>query len=87
MLVCQLLISPLAEDIWSRPIGQLIPRVPHITSYTDVFYKVLGGCCSAFNFISRISSADLASLGWLVITTKPERYLPFPEGEITHQHP
>ena len=41
--VKQLLASPSADEIWSRPIGLLVPRAPHLVSCTDVSYEGLGG--------------------------------------------
>ena len=80
--VRQLLLSPAADTIWSRPIGLLIPRTPHMTSLTDASYEGLGGWCTAFDFKWRISSSDLASLGWPVLTAEPERYKPLPQGML-----
>ncbi len=36
--VRQLLASRSADALWSRPIGLLIPRTPHMTSLTDASY-------------------------------------------------
>ena len=80
--VRQLLTSDKADDIWARPIGLLVPRTPHMTSPTDASYEGLGGWCTAFNFKWRLSSADLASLGWPVLTAEPERFKPLPQGKL-----
>ena len=50
MLVRQLLVSPLAYEIWNWPIGLLIPRSPHITLFTDASYMGSGDFSVAFNF-------------------------------------
>mgnify|MGYP005694889421 CR=1 FL=1 len=39
----QLLSSPDADNLWSRPIGLLIPRSPHVVSCTDASYEGIGG--------------------------------------------
>ena len=82
MFIRQLLVIPLANDIWSRPIDLLIPCSFHIASFTDVSYKSLGGFIVALNFKCRISSDDLSTLGWTVFTTEPERYKQLPVGKI-----
>ena len=82
MLVRQLLISPKADTIWRRPIGLLVPRSPHMEALTDASYAGLGGWSSAFNFKWRLASTDLASQGWPVLLSEPERYKPLPTGVL-----
>ena len=81
-LVRQALASDIADTIWSRPIGLLVPRVPHATSFTDASYEGLGGYCAAIPFKWRISSRALAAAGWPVLTAEPSRYLPFPKDKL-----
>ena len=80
--VRRLLISPQADAIWSRPLGLLVPRSPHLVSCTDASYEGLGGWCSNPPFKWRISSADLRTLGWPVLTSEPPRYGPHPTGKL-----
>ena len=53
-----------------------------MTSLTDASYEGLGGWCTAFDFKWRISSTDLASIGWPVLTAEPERFKPLPQGKL-----
>ena len=73
-LLRSFLVSAIADRIWSRPIGLLIPRSPHMVSLTDASYEGLGGYSTAFNFKWRLSSADLESAGLTVHLTEPNRY-------------
>ena len=79
--VRQLLASRSADALWSRPIGLLIPRTPHMTSLTDASYEGLGGWCLSPPFKWRLSSSTLATRGWPVLTTEPPRYRPLPPGK------
>ena len=81
-LVRQLLASPDADTIWSRPIGLLVPRSPHLVSCTDASYEGLGGWCADPPFKWRIPSAALHALGWPVLTSEPPRYGPHPTGKL-----
>ena len=82
MLVQKLLVSPLDNEIWSRHIDLLIPRSPHMTHFTDTSYEGLDGFSVAFNFKWRISSDNLAALGWPVLTAESEQYKPFSEVKL-----
>ena len=73
MLVQQLLVSPLANEVWSQPIGLLAHCSPHMMSLTDASYEDLDSFIVAFNFKRCISSDNLANLGWIILTVKPER--------------
>ena len=80
--VRQLLSSPVADSLWSRPLGLLIPRTPHLVSCTDASYEGLGGWCSDPPFKWRLSSSYLRDLGWPVLTSEPPRYSPHPPGKL-----
>ena len=79
-LIRSYLVSSSADTIWSRPIGLLIPRVPHMVSLTDASYEGLGGYSVAFDFKWRLSSADLKSAGIPVLLHEPERFKKLPAG-------
>ena len=83
MLVRQFLVSPIANEIWSRPIGLLISRSPYVTSFTDIPYDSLGGFIVVFILKWRISSDTLTALGWSILTIEPEWYKPLP-GDKMH---
>jgi len=72
MLVQKLLVSPLANEILSWTINLFIPRSPHITSFTNTSYEILGGFSIDFNFEWSITSDDLAALGWSVLKADPD---------------
>ena len=82
MIVNQLPVSPLANEIWSRTIGILIPRSPHMMSFTDTTYKGSAGFIITFNFKWRVSSDSLANLGWKDLTAESERYKYLPEEKL-----
>ena len=81
-LVAQTLRSNLADMIWSRPIGLLVPRCPHVVSYTDASYEGLGGCSYEFNLQWRISAIELSQAGWPVLTQEPPKYSAFPPDKL-----
>ena len=79
-LLRSFLVSPSADVIWSRPIGLLIPRTPHMRSLTDASYEGLGGYSVCFNYKWRLSSADLAAAGLPVLLAEPEKFKKLPAG-------
>ena len=80
--VRQTLCCSSAAEIWSRPLGLLVPRSPHAVSLTDASYEGLGGWCEAFPMQWRLSSTDLASQGWPVLTKEPQRFASFPATKL-----
>ena len=77
-----LLVCPASASIWSRPIGLLVPRVPHMVSCTDASYEGLGGWSTEFDFQWRLSSTSLKELGWPVLTKEPAPFRPLPKGML-----
>ena len=82
LTVHKFLTCKASAQVWSRPIGLLVPRTPHVNTLTDASYEGLGGFSIELRFQWRLSSDDLLAAGFPVLTEEPPRYGPFPQGKL-----
>jgi hypothetical protein len=63
-LIQKTLEEPLGEQLWSRPIGLLVPREPTATVLSDASYGGIGGWSETFGFLWRITRQELILHGF-----------------------
>lgn len=57
---------------WARPIGLLIPREPTGEVISDAAYTGLGGWSSGYDFVWRVTRADLVEHGFPMVDIGPD---------------
>ncbi len=66
-LATLLAIHQPASHAWSRPIGLLIPCIPHFTCLSDASYEGLRGWSPQLHFMWHVTTHELRSLGFPMV--------------------